>query len=119
MHSTCVSGVLTVSLGSSTRRTGSTELGPISKNSRASFTGLSIESDRSTGDFSTLLVIRIFQFALQPSEATNHSPVALLRAKKVGCPHPDLPRSPEMIFVSFTTGSKRHAPSYPHLSYCV
>src|SRR5580658_11258681 len=118
MQRICVSGVLTVSPGSSTRRTGSTELGPISKNSRASLTGLSTESERATGDFSTLLVTRIFQFALQAREATNHSPVALLRAKNVGWPHPDFPRSPEMILVSLTTGSKRHAPSYPHFSYC-
>src|SRR5580704_12383253 len=103
MQSMCVSGVLTVSPGSITRWTGSTALGPISKNNRASFTGLSIESERSTGDFSTLLVTLIFQLALHPSEATNHSPVALLRAKTVGCPHPDLPRSPEIILVSLTT----------------
>src|SRR5580704_15684531 len=97
MQRMCVSGVFTISPGSITLSAGSTELGPISKNRRASFTGLSMESLRSTGDFSTLLVTRIFQFALQPREATNHSPVALLRAKNVGWPHPDFPRSPEMI----------------------
>src|SRR5580700_9137034 len=118
MQSMCVSGVLTVSPGSMTRRAGSTELGPMSKNSRASFTGLSTESDRSTGDFSTLLVTRIFQLPLQARDAANHSPVALLRAKNVGCPHPDFPRSPEMILVSLITGSNRQAPSYPHFSYC-
>src|SRR5260370_17982066 len=85
----------------------------MSKNNRDSFTGLSIASLRSPGDFSTLLVTRIFQFSLHPSEATNHSPVALLRAKSVGWAHPDLPRSPELILVSLTTGSKPHPSSYP------
>src|SRR5580704_13751322 len=113
-----VSGVLIVSPAATTRRAGSTELGPISKNNRASFTGRSIELLRSTGDFCTRLVTLIFQFALQPSEAANHSPVALLRAKNVGCPHPDFPRSPATILVSLTTGSKRHPPSNPHLLYC-
>src|SRR6266853_1580786 len=118
MQRRCASGVLTVSPGASTRSAGSTELGPMSKKSLASLTGLSIEAERSTGDFSTWLVTRIFQFPLHPSETTNHSPVALLRAKNVGCPHPDFPRSPEIIFVSLTRGSKRHAPSNPHLLYC-
>src|ERR1700683_1558686 len=113
-----VSAVLMVSPAAITRSAGSTELGPISKNNRASFTGRSIELLRSTGAFCTRLVTLIFQFELQPSEAANHSPVALLRAKNVGCPHPDFPRSPAIIFVSLTTGSKRHAPSYPHFSYC-
>src|ERR1700692_919334 len=105
MQRICVSGVLTTSPGLITRKAGSAVAGPMSKNNRASLTGLSIDSDLSTGDFSTLLVTRILQFALQASEATNHSPVALLRVKNVGCPHPDLPRSPVMIFVSLMTGS--------------
>src|ERR1700686_4537607 len=101
-----------------TRNAGSTELGPMSKKSRASFTGLSTESERSTGDFSSLLVTRIFQFPLHARDAANHSPLALLCTKNVGCPQPDLPRSPVIILVSLTTGSKRQAPSYPPLLYC-
>src|ERR1017187_3629898 len=58
------------------------------------------------------------QLPLHASELTNHSPVALLCAKKVGCPQPDFPRVPEIILVPFETGSKRHAPSCPHSSYC-
>src|SRR5258708_4683141 len=99
-----VSGVLTVSPGSITPRAASTELGPMSKNNRASFTGLSIASLRSTGDFSAVLVARSFLCAVHRSEATGHCPVALLLAKDVGWPRPDLARSPEIVLVSLTTG---------------
>ena len=91
-----------------TRSTGSTELGPISKNNRASLTGLSMEFVRSTGDFSTLLVTRIFQFALQASEATNHSPVAILKClSKAGAVGARMSGSGSSIFAIFESVAER------------
>src|SRR5690242_21277207 len=59
----------------------------------------------------------VVQLPLHPSDATNHSPVPLLCAKNVGCPQPDLPRVPEMVFELLEIGSNFHAPSCPQSSY--
>src|SRR4051794_7049486 len=58
-----------------------------------------------------------FQLPLHASEATNHSPLARLRAKKVGCPQPDFPRVPATVRVPSLIGWKSHAPSWPQTSY--
>src|SRR5438067_6081909 len=67
---------------------------------------------------SAVPVTLMVQFPLQPREPTNHSPVLLLCAKKVGCPQPDLPRVPEIVLVVLAICSNFQAPSCPHSSYC-